>query len=231
MYYTGNTSISHTVFTYYDGPNNVNISSSLHNVTVFHDRETNGGSAYSIMSRSDHSSGLTSPHGSHQQISANYRSSVHHRLGNPVMTTNSEGNLLSMNSYSTIPQKHKIASKSDRVLSTRNNLSNSASSSSDSISSVTDGTVNHNSDNLYTYSPEKSKRVNPMHYAAGYRSHQGNVRVRTLYACLGENDGELSFEPNQIITNVRASQEPGWLEGTLNGKTGLVPENYVEILP
>jgi hypothetical protein len=25
--------------------------------------------------------------------------------------------------------------------------------------------------------------------------------VRTLYACLGENDGELSFEPNQIITN------------------------------
>ena len=26
-------------------------------------------------------------------------------------------------------------------------------------------------------------------------------RVRTLYACLAENDGELSFEPNQIITN------------------------------
>lgn len=25
--------------------------------------------------------------------------------------------------------------------------------------------------------------------------------MRTLYACLGENDGELSFEPNQIITN------------------------------
>ncbi|XP_059608525.1 rho GTPase-activating protein Graf isoform X2 [Phlebotomus argentipes] len=27
------------------------------------------------------------------------------------------------------------------------------------------------------------------------------VRVRTLYACMAENDGELSFEPNQIITN------------------------------
>jgi len=26
-------------------------------------------------------------------------------------------------------------------------------------------------------------------------------RVRTLYACMAENDGELSFEPNQIITN------------------------------
>lgn len=30
---------------------------------------------------------------------------------------------------------------------------------------------------------------------------------------------------------VKNSQEPGWLEGTLNGKTGLIPENYVEILP
>lgn len=79
-------------------------------------------------------------------------------------------------------------------------------------------------------------------------------RVRTLYACMAENDGELSFEPNQIITNgkiemwnvflifiqicnkiyvitVKASLEPGWLEGTLNGKTGLVPKNYVEQLP
>lgn len=81
-------------------------------------------------------------------------------------------------------------------------------------------------------------------------------RVRTLYACLAENDGELSFEPNQIITNgtyyaiqnkknnhlikiyiflkkksVRSSNEPGWLDGTLNGKSGLIPENYVEVLP
>uniref|UniRef100_A0A182ICK5 Uncharacterized protein n=1 Tax=Anopheles arabiensis TaxID=7173 RepID=A0A182ICK5_ANOAR len=45
-----------------------------------------------------------------------------------------------------------------------------------------------------------------------------------------QNDGELSFEPNQIITNVRRSNEPGWLEGILNGKSGLIPENYVEIL-
>lgn len=75
---------------------------------------------------------------------------------------------------------------------------------------------------------------------------------------MAENDGELSFEPNQIITNgkidignvnlytksdkifvtkyiyiitVKTSLEPGWLEGTLNGKTGLVPKNYVEQLP
>ncbi|XP_055945434.1 rho GTPase-activating protein 26-like isoform X2 [Argiope bruennichi] len=56
-------------------------------------------------------------------------------------------------------------------------------------------------------------------------------RVRTLYACVGENESELSFEPNQIIYNVRQSREPGWLEGCLNGRTGLIPENYVECLP
>ena len=27
---------------------------------------------------------------------------------------------------------------------------------------------------------------------------------------------------------MKSSREPGWLEGTLLGKTGLVPENYVE---
>lgn len=30
---------------------------------------------------------------------------------------------------------------------------------------------------------------------------------------------------------VRPSSEPGWLDGTLNGKSGLIPENYVEVLP
>ncbi|XP_077983608.1 rho GTPase-activating protein 26-like isoform X2 [Glandiceps talaboti] len=56
--------------------------------------------------------------------------------------------------------------------------------------------------------------------------------VRTLYACEAENETELSFQPNQIIVNVHPSKEPGWLEGTLEGtrRTGLVPENYVEIL-
>jgi len=55
-------------------------------------------------------------------------------------------------------------------------------------------------------------------------------RVRTLYACVGEHETELSFEPNQIISNVRPSLEPGWLEGILDGRVGLVPENYVEFL-
>lgn len=31
--------------------------------------------------------------------------------------------------------------------------------------------------------------------------------MRTLYACLAENEGELSFEPNQIIINGESSLE------------------------
>lgn len=35
--------------------------------------------------------------------------------------------------------------------------------------------------------------------------------------------------PNFFIP-VRPSLEPGWLEGNLEGKFGLVPENYVEYI-
>ncbi|XP_030836222.1 rho GTPase-activating protein 26 isoform X4 [Strongylocentrotus purpuratus] len=56
------------------------------------------------------------------------------------------------------------------------------------------------------------------------------ICVRTLYACDADNESELSFQPNQIIVNVRSSKERGWLLGTLNGKTGLVPENYVQAI-
>ncbi|RDD37864.1 Rho GTPase-activating protein 26 [Trichoplax sp. H2] len=54
--------------------------------------------------------------------------------------------------------------------------------------------------------------------------------ARTLYQCKGEYDKELSFEANQVIHNVRESEEPGWLYGTINDETGLIPENYVEII-
>lgn len=116
---------------------------------------------------------------------------------------------------------------------------NSTSSSNESVSSNSrDGGSGGPPPGAYLLnnhmSPEKphSNRSNSigMPYPQHYRP-VGAVRVRTLYACVGENDGELSFEPNQIITNVKSSQEPGWLEGTLNGRTGLIPENYVEILP
>ncbi|KAG5284743.1 hypothetical protein AALO_G00029980 [Alosa alosa] len=55
-------------------------------------------------------------------------------------------------------------------------------------------------------------------------------KARALYACKAEHDSELSFIAGTIFENVHRSREPGWLEGTLDGRTGLIPENYVEFL-
>ncbi|XP_048459936.1 rho GTPase-activating protein 26-like [Rhincodon typus] len=55
-------------------------------------------------------------------------------------------------------------------------------------------------------------------------------KARALYACKAEYDSELSFSAGTMFENVHSSKEPGWLEGTLDGKTGLIPENYVEFL-
>ncbi|CAB3402761.1 unnamed protein product [Caenorhabditis bovis] len=69
-------------------------------------------------------------------------------------------------------------------------------------------------------------------YAPNYnRIPPESRRVKTLYSCTPDHESELSFEPGQIITNVYESKEDGWLVGTLNGKTGLIPSNYVETLP
>ncbi|XP_068186913.1 rho GTPase-activating protein 26-like isoform X1 [Antennarius striatus] len=55
-------------------------------------------------------------------------------------------------------------------------------------------------------------------------------KARALYACKAEHDSELSFIAGTVFDNVHSSREPGWLEGTLEGRTGLIPENYVEFL-
>uniref|UniRef100_A0A8C6Q355 Rho GTPase-activating protein 10 n=1 Tax=Nothobranchius furzeri TaxID=105023 RepID=A0A8C6Q355_NOTFU len=51
-----------------------------------------------------------------------------------------------------------------------------------------------------------------------------------VYPCEAEHDSELSFQVGAIFSAVTQSREPGWLEGDLDGKRGLIPENYVEML-
>uniref|UniRef100_A0A3B3QV92 Rho GTPase activating protein 26 n=1 Tax=Paramormyrops kingsleyae TaxID=1676925 RepID=A0A3B3QV92_9TELE len=53
-------------------------------------------------------------------------------------------------------------------------------------------------------------------------------KARALYACKAEHQSELSFTAGAIFEDVHPSREPGWLEGTFDGRTGLIPENYVE---
>uniref|UniRef100_A0AAY5EUP4 Rho GTPase activating protein 10 n=1 Tax=Electrophorus electricus TaxID=8005 RepID=A0AAY5EUP4_ELEEL len=53
------------------------------------------------------------------------------------------------------------------------------------------------------------------------------MKAKAVYPCEAEHDSELSFQVGAIF---HAGKEPGWLEGELEGKRGLIPENYVEIL-
>uniref|UniRef100_A0A8C8I3J4 Rho GTPase activating protein 10 n=1 Tax=Oncorhynchus tshawytscha TaxID=74940 RepID=A0A8C8I3J4_ONCTS len=55
-------------------------------------------------------------------------------------------------------------------------------------------------------------------------------RAMAVYPCEAEHESELSFQVGAIFSAVAPSREPGWLEGELEGKKGLIPENYVEML-
>ncbi|KAJ7326900.1 hypothetical protein JRQ81_016659 [Phrynocephalus forsythii] len=55
-------------------------------------------------------------------------------------------------------------------------------------------------------------------------------KARAVYPCEAEHSSELSFQTGAVFEDVQLSREPGWLEGTLNGKRGLIPQNYVQFL-
>ncbi|XP_072518821.1 rho GTPase-activating protein 42 isoform X3 [Salminus brasiliensis] len=63
----------------------------------------------------------------------------------------------------------------------------------------------------------------------GYQ-RPGSVEAKAMYSCQAEHSHELSFPKGALFYNVHPSVEPGWLQATYNGKTGLIPENYVVFL-
>ncbi|KAG5837619.1 hypothetical protein ANANG_G00241310 [Anguilla anguilla] len=54
--------------------------------------------------------------------------------------------------------------------------------------------------------------------------------AKAMYSCKAEHSHELSFPQGALLSNVYPSVEPGWLQATYEGKTGLIPENYVVFL-
>ena len=78
---------------------------------------------------------------------------------------------------------------------------------------------------------KKSKEVREELRSRLAREPKGPPPVcMTQYACVAQDESELSFEPGSIITKVRPSGWRGWIVGTLEGKRGYVPANYVVIL-
>jgi len=54
--------------------------------------------------------------------------------------------------------------------------------------------------------------------------------VKSIYKFKGTNNDELRFKKGDIIT-VTQKEDGGWWEGTLDGRTGWFPSNFVEELP
>ncbi|XP_051934358.1 rho GTPase-activating protein 42 isoform X2 [Hippocampus zosterae] len=54
--------------------------------------------------------------------------------------------------------------------------------------------------------------------------------AQAVYSCEAEHSHELSFPQGAHFSDVYPSVEPGWLQATYQGKTGLIPENYVVYL-
>lgn len=54
------------------------------------------------------------------------------------------------------------------------------------------------------------------------------VQARGLYDYEATNETELSFQENDLLT-ITEQDESGWWFAELNGKSGFVPRNYVEL--
>jgi len=54
--------------------------------------------------------------------------------------------------------------------------------------------------------------------------------VKSVFKFKGTNNDELKFKKGDIIT-ITQKEDGGWWEGTLDGRTGWFPSNYVEDLP
>lgn len=73
----------------------------------------------------------------------------------------------------------------------------------------------------------------PGHYQAeddtydGYESDLGITAI-ALYDYQAAGDDEISFDPDDIITNIEMIDD-GWWRGVCKGRYGLFPANYVEL--
>lgn len=65
--------------------------------------------------------------------------------------------------------------------------------------------------------------------AVDYEDMSCGVKAVALYDYQGEADDEISFNPDEIITNIEMIDE-GWWKGQCNGCVGLFPSAYVQLM-
>nr|AAC08424.1 cortactin isoform C [Rattus norvegicus] len=85
----------------------------------------------------------------------------------------------------------------------------------------------------YTSEPVYETTEVPGHYQAeddtydGYESDLGITAI-ALYDYQAAGDDEISFDPDDVITNIEMIDD-GWWRGVCKGRYGLFPANYVEL--
>ena len=88
------------------------------------------------------------------------------------------------------------------------------------------------SNSAHTNSDDDSSRLRSLSYTSeNTRSHDAEVTpyARVLYTFVGQNDDELSINEYDIVTLIQ-HVDPDWIEGEADGKIGLFPAAYVEII-
>lgn len=58
------------------------------------------------------------------------------------------------------------------------------------------------------------------------------VKARVIYSYHAQNDDELSLTEGQtVLVTDQKLEDPGWWRGELSGRSGVFPDNFVEIVP
>lgn len=79
------------------------------------------------------------------------------------------------------------------------------------------------------YSGAREEEDHSHFFQAEEEPDRTHGQARGLYDFDAETDTELSFREGEYLW-IHSRQFPGWFLGEIAGVTGLVPENYVQIL-
>ncbi|XP_041365294.1 LOW QUALITY PROTEIN: dynamin-binding protein-like [Gigantopelta aegis] len=85
---------------------------------------------------------------------------------------------------------------------------------------------------LHASTDDDVSRLRSLSYTSeNTRSHDAEVTpyARALYTFVGQNEDELSIAEHDIVTLIQ-HVDPDWIEGEADGKIGLFPAAYVEII-
>uniref|UniRef100_A0ABM0N164 SH3 domain-containing kinase-binding protein 1-like n=1 Tax=Saccoglossus kowalevskii TaxID=10224 RepID=A0ABM0N164_SACKO len=80
-----------------------------------------------------------------------------------------------------------------------------------------------------TIEEEEKNKVNKPVTKRGGADKIRSLRAKACYSYTPQNDDELGLKIGDTIEVIN-QEEPGWWEGTINGRVGVFPSNFVEVV-